>query len=150
MLSSLLRRRRARMQSSEGQEGFTLVELLVVLAIIALLATLIGPKVLGYLGGARSDTARAQVRNIASAVDLYYMSTGSYPTKDQGLDALVTQPDGVPAWKGPYLQNKSALKDPWGRPYIYELTPNGYVIKTYGRSGQPGGTGEDKEISSAD
>jgi general secretion pathway protein G len=130
-----------------GQEGFTLVELLVVLAIIAMLATLIGPKVLGYLGGARRDTATAQIRNLSGAVDLYYLATGAYPSKDQGLDALITAPAGVAGWGGPYLQDKTALTDPWGRPYLYAPDGKAYSIRSLGRDGQPGGTGEDADIS---
>ncbi len=130
-----------------AQAGFTLVELLVVLAIIALLATLIGPKVLGYLGGARRDTVQMQIRNLSSAVDLYYLSTGVYPTAEQGLNALVDAPAGQPGWSGPYIQNRSALTDPWGHAYVYAKTPTGYVITSLGRDGKPGGDGEDADIT---
>lgn len=130
-----------------SQEGFTLVELLVVLAIIALLATLIGPKVLGYLGGARRDTAQMQIRNLSSAVDLYYLSTGLYPTNEQGLVALVEAPAGQAGWSGPYIQNRSALTDPWGHPYTYLRTTSGYAISSLGRDGKAGGEGEDADLS---
>ncbi|SES28462.1 type II secretion system major pseudopilin GspG [Rhizobium sp. NFR03] len=130
-----------------AQDGFTLVELLVVLAIIAMLASLIGPKVLGYLGGARKDTASFQIRNVASAVDLYYLGTGTYPTGEQGLSALVAAPAGVSGWSGPYLQSRGALTDPWGRPYLYEPKDNGYVVSSLGRDGLPGGDGEDKDVT---
>lgn len=133
----------------EEEAGFTLVELLVVLAIIALLATLIGPKVLGYLGGAKRDTAQMQIRNLSSAVDLYYLSTGLYPAPEQGLQALTEPPQGVAGWSGPYIQNKSALTDPWGHPYLYERTRNGYAVKSLGRDGKPGGEGEDADLTSS-
>ncbi|WP_149739058.1 type II secretion system major pseudopilin GspG [Rhizobium sp. RU20A] len=133
---------------ADGQAGFTLVELLVVLAIIALLATLIGPKVLGYLGGARRDTVQMQIRNLSSAVDLYYLSTGTYPTPDQGLSALVDAPAGQAGWSGPYIQSRSALTDPWGHAYVYSQAGTGYVISSLGRDGKPGGEGEDADITS--
>ena len=135
-------------RSVDGEEGFTLVELLVVLAIIALLATLIGPKVLGYLGGARRDTGQMQIRNLSSAVELYYLSTGFYPTDEEGLGALVDAPAGQAGWSGPYIQNRSALTDPWGHAYIYARTASGYVITSLGRDGKVGGDGEDADISS--
>ena len=134
-------------RGDDGEDGFTLVELLVVLAIIALLATLIGPKVLGYLGGARRDTGQMQIRNLASAVDLYYLSTGLYPTDEQGLGALVEAPPGQAGWSGPYIQNRSALTDPWGHPYAYAVTVSGYKITSLGRDGKVGGDGEDADIS---
>jgi general secretion pathway protein G len=133
---------------TDTEAGFTLVELLVVLAIIAMLATLIGPKVIGYLGGARRDTAAMQIRNLSSAVDLYYLAAGTYPTQDQGLGALVEAPPGQAGWNGPYIQNKSALTDPWGHAYLYQATGKGYLIGSLGRDGKAGGSGEDADISS--
>ncbi len=138
-------RRRAR-KTSGSDEGFTLVELLVVLAIIALIATLVGPRVLGYIGTAKADTARTQLQNIANAVELYYLDTGNYPAADKGLDALVMS-DGAPGWNGPYLKNQSGLQDPWGRPYRYAPAPGGFQVGTLGRDGAEGGTGEDADLT---
>lgn len=127
--------------------GFTLVELLVVLAIIALIASIAAPQVLRYLGSARSGTALAQIRNIESALELFYIDNGRYPTAEEGLAALTTAPSSAPRWNGPYLKNLSALNDPWGRPYVYETGDQVLVIRTFGRDGKPDGSGEDRDLS---
>lgn len=130
--------------------GLTLVELLVVLAILALVATLAAPQVLRYLGGARTDTARSQIANIVTAVELYQLDTGTYPTTEQGLKALMEAPAGAQRWRGPYLKRENALTDPWGRPYLYKAPGSkaDFDISTLGRDGQPGGTGEDQDVGS--
>lgn len=133
---------------SEATDGYTLMELLVVLGIIALLVALVAPQVLRYLGDARSGTARAQMKNIESALELYYLDTGTYPTQQDGLAALVRQPPGLQSWKGPYLKQESGLVDPWGKPYGY-ATPGKsgpFELSSMGRDGQPGGSGEDADI----
>jgi len=136
-------------KGSEPEAGFTLVELLVVLAIIALIATLVAPQVLRYLGSARTNAAKAQIHNIESALEPYYVDNAKYPTAEEGLNALVTAPAGEPRWNGPYLKGSTALKDPWGKPYLYEVTSDasGVTIKTLGRDGKPDGSGEDQDIS---
>ena len=129
------------------EAGFTLVELLVVLAIIALIASIAAPQVLRYLGSARSGTALAQIRNIESALELFYVDNGRYPTGEEGLTALTSPPASAARWNGPYLKNTSALNDPWGRPYLYETGDKALVIRSLGRDGKPDGTGEDRDIS---
>ena len=133
----------------DRESGFTLVELLVVLAIIALIATLAAPQVLRYLGAARTNAAKAQIRNIESALELYYVDNAKYPTSEEGLNALVAQPAGETRWNGPYLKGTTGLKDPWGRPYSYEVKADasGVVIRTLGKDGKPDGTGEDQDVS---
>ena len=130
--------------------GFTLVELLVVLAILTMLATFVGPKVLGYLGKARSDTARVQISAIVSALELYAIDNGGYPPQDFGLNALVQPPPGAPRWNGPYLKKATGLLDPWGRTYGYRIdgATGQFNVFTLGRDNAVGGKGEDEDISS--
>lgn len=133
------------------QDGFSLVELLVVLAIIGMITTLVAPQVLAYLGRAKTDTARIQAKNLAQAVELYYLDVGAYPAANQGLAALLTAPPGAPQWRGPYLRAGTGIADPWSRPFLYRVPgPNGapFEIVSLGRDGQPGGTGEDADASS--
>ena len=99
--------------------GFTLLEILVVLAILGLLVGLVAPAALRQLGGARNSVARQSVERIASVLDLYRLDVGSYPTTDQGLQALNVRPAGAASWNGPYLKTDAAPVDPWGRPYLY-------------------------------
>lgn len=143
---SASRRRRPR----GGEGGFTLLELLVVLAILGMLAAIAAPRVIAYLGSARADTARVQMSNIATALDLYRLETGRYPPQADGLRALVEKPSGVVAWNGPYLQRKDAVIDPWGRPYEYRLPGEHgeFDIFTLGADGAPGGEGEDSDVTS--
>jgi general secretion pathway protein G len=134
----------------EGSAGYTLMELLVVLGIIALLVALIAPQVIRYLGDARSGTARAQIKNIESALELYYLDTGTYPNAQIGLIALVKAPADDVNWKGPYMKQETGLVDPWKKPYIYSNPGKAatYQVMSFGRDGQPGGTGEDADIVS--
>jgi general secretion pathway protein G len=135
-------------RSYEGQAGFTLVELLVVLGIIALLAAVVAPQVIRYVGDARIETARVQVKNIESALELYYLDVGQYPATEQGLAALVTAPAGVEAWHGPYIKLKKGIVDPWGQTFAYKQPgEHGNIdVFTLGRDKAVGGEGEDKDI----
>jgi general secretion pathway protein G len=132
------------------EEGYTLLELLVVLGIIAALSAIVAPRVIGYLGQAKSDAARAQLANVQSALELYYLDTGTYPTSDQGIDALVQAPGNVTAWRGPYLKKDSGLLDPWGKKFVYtqpgEHGP--FDLSSFGRDGKVGGDGEDGDLVS--
>jgi general secretion pathway protein G len=134
----------------DSEDGFTLVELLVVLGIIAMLAALVAPQVIRYLGQARSDTASAQLKNVESALELYYLDNGQYPSKEDGLAALVTAPASAKTWRGPYLKRKDGLTDPWGKAFVYNFPgENGqYDVFSLGRDGQLGGDGEDKDMTS--
>lgn len=130
--------------------GFTLIELLVVLVILGLLASLVGPRIINYLGGAKSDSARLQVEEFGSALDLYKLETGRYPNTQEGLQALVQPPAGVAGWNGPYLKKKTLPKDPWGNDYRYASpSPHGdYEIRSLGADNREGGDGESKDINS--
>jgi len=104
---------------SYWQQGFTLIELLVVLAILGMLAAIAVPQVLKYLGRAKEDVVKVQVQSIGTSLDLFLLDVGRYPTEQEGLPALVSQPAGLAQWHGPYVTKPSSLIDPWGRPYVY-------------------------------
>lgn len=130
------------------QDGFTLVELLVVLAIVTLIITFVAPQVLRYLGTARSDAARAQINNIESALELFYIDNLRYPKTEEGLAVLAKpSPELAASWAGPYLKKAGDIKDPWGNPYFYEFSENEVTIVSFGRDGKADGTGEDRDLS---
>jgi general secretion pathway protein G len=134
-----LRVRRASGRNRAGEAGFTLVELLVVLVILGLVMGLVGPRVLGYLSSSRERTMRLQIESFASALDLYYLDMGRYPTNAEGLDALVKAPAGnANRWAGPYLKQPKVPDDPWGNAYQYHVpgksTP--YTIVSLGPDGK--------------
>jgi general secretion pathway protein G len=104
----------------QREAGFTLIELLVVLAILGLLISVVAPQVIRYLGRAKVDAANYQTKNIETALDLFMIDEGRYPTEQEGLRALFTNP-GIPKWEGPYLKGSSGLVDPWGHPYQYHI-----------------------------
>lgn len=136
-------------QSGRRQRGFTLIELLVVLVILGLLASVAGPRVIGYLGGARADTARLQIEDFGAALDLLKLETGRYPTSQEGLQALVQQPPGLAGWNGPYLKKKTVPKDPWGADYRY-VSPGQhglYDISSLGADNKEGGDGDNKDVN---
>ena len=141
-----------RKQAAPRQRGFTLIELLVVLVILGLLAGVAGPRIIGYLGGARSDTARLQIEEFGGSLDLFKLETGRYPTTQEGLQALVQQPPGLAGWNGPYLKKSELPKDPWGRDYVYSIPgKHGDVdIVSLGADGAAGGEGENADIVSWD
>lgn len=139
-----------------GRGGFTLIEILVVIAVIATLASIVGPAVFRNVGDAKVSAARSQIEIFAVALESYRLDNDVYPTTEQGLAALRTLPTtGEPPrnWRGPYLRRSVPL-DPWGRPYVYispgHINPDSYDLLSYGRDGKPGGEGEDADITSWD
>ncbi len=130
------------------ERGFTLLELLVVLAILGLLAAIVGPQVIRYLGSSKTQTAQVQVKNIATSLQLFRLDAGRYPTNEEGLDALIKAPSSVPLWNGPYLPDSSALNDPWGRPYKLRVPGEKGEVDVFslGSDGTVGGSGEAKDV----
>jgi len=128
--------------------GFTLLELLVVVAIIGLLAAYVGPRYFSQLGKSETTVAKAQIAAFGKALDQYRLDTGHYPTTEQGLSVLVIKPEHEKKWKGPYLSN-DIPPDPWSNPYRYRNPgPKGeYEILSYGNDGLPGGTGDAADIT---
>ena len=132
------------------ERGFTLLELLVVLGIIAMLAGVVGPQVMKHLGGAKSKTAKVQVEDLAAALDMYKLDVGSYPSTDQGLAALIEKPENGKRWNGPYLRKKRIPQDPWNTDFRY-VSPgqNGnFDLFTLGADAKEGGEGEDQDLVS--
>ncbi|WP_322892204.1 MULTISPECIES: type II secretion system major pseudopilin GspG [unclassified Yoonia] len=130
------------------KSGITILEVLIVLSIIALIAAVAGPRLIGYLGRAKTETAELQATQLRQAVQLFYIDVGRYPSDSEGLRVLTTAPPGETSWAGPYLEAPSALIDPWGRDYIYIAPEVGrdFSIISLGLDGQPGGTGENADV----
>ncbi len=143
-------------RSNSARAGFTLIEILVVIAVIAILASIVTPLVFRNVGDARRSAASAQVEIFGLALDAYRLDNDYYPSTAQGLGALDRAPEGEPAarnWRGPYLK-KGVPVDPWGRPYTYAspgtANPQSYDLLSTGRDGKPGGTDEDADVTSWD
>lgn len=134
-----------RTQTTEA--GFTLLELLVVVAIIGLLVGFVAPRYFGQVTRSEVSTAKAQIEAFEKALDLYRLDTGKYPSTEVGLLALVQRPADEPRWNGPYLK-KAPPPDPWGKPYVYKAPgeKHEYDIVSYGKDGAPGGTGENADL----
>lgn len=127
--------------------GFTLIELMIVIAILGLMAYMVAPRLMGVMGKAKPKLALTDIKNLETALDLFYLDVGRYPTEDEGLKALTQQPENLPNWGGPYL--KKPPKDPWGRDYVYKFPGEHgpYDIMSYGADGQAGGEGENADIT---
>lgn len=140
--------RRSLKKMHDNERGFTLLELLVVIAILGLLAAIVGPQVLKYLGTSKTQSAAVQAKNIATSLELFRLDAGRYPTAQEGLGALMKPPPSVPVWNGPYLPQESALVDPWGNPYRFKVPgEHGEVdVFSYGADNAVGGTGEAKDV----
>ena len=142
-------RAQRRSQRHLAQQGFTLVEMLVVITIIGLIMGLIGPRVLNYLSESKVKAAKIQLQSFSSALDLFYLDAGRFPSTAEGLGALVQATPGVAGWNGPYLKGGVVPSDPWNAAYVYrspgEHGP--YDIMSYGSDGQEGGSGTAGDIS---
>jgi len=134
------------------RDGFTLIEILVVIAVISLLAALVAPNVLQHVGTAKDAAARSQMEMLGAALDAYRLDNGRYPSTAQGLEALWAEPTANPRptnWRGPYLR-KAVPMDPWDNPYVYvspgDMNPSGYDLQSYGADGIEGGEGDDADV----
>ena len=134
--------------SRRGGRGFTLLELLVVMVIIGLLASLVAPRYFGQVGKSQVKVAKAQIDALEKALEQYRLDTGRFPSQQEGLQSLTAAPAGEPAWDGPYLK-KAVPLDPWGQPFVY-LEPGEHSeidLLSYGKDGRPGGTGENADVT---
>jgi general secretion pathway protein G len=144
------RRRRARRHAGRrGERGFTLVEILIVITIIGLIMGVVGPRVLDRLTESKVKAAKIQIESFTSALDLYFLDTGRYPSSSEGLGALVQRPGSIASWNGPYLRGEVVPTDPWGNAYVYRAPGRRgpYDIISYGADGQEGGTGVSGDIA---
>jgi general secretion pathway protein G len=139
----------SRLNAWPAVRGFTLLELLVVVAIIGLLAAYVGPKYFGQLGKSEQTLAKSQIESFSRALASYRLDVGTFPSTEEGLDALLVKPAAVAKWNGPYL-SKAVPPDPWGRAYIYRApgTKSEYDVLSYGKDGQPGGSGDAADVTS--
>lgn len=135
---------------SDRRAGYSLLEVLIVLAIIALIATLVGPRLLNQLDRSKVTAAKAQIRSLETAIETFRLDLGRYPNASEGLNSLVAAPAGVEGWMGPYLNGTRVPVDPWDRAYAY-TPPSGPnqepVIVSLGADGQPGGDGLDADVT---
>jgi general secretion pathway protein G len=143
-LKTLSRNRRSR--------AFTLIELMVVVLILAVLAALVVPKIVGSGDKAKYQAAQSEISTYKSLLDHFHLDCGRYPTTEEGLEALHTAPSGLEGKWGPQpYTDKTVFNDPWGNPYVYEANGNSdYVLKSYGQDGQEGGDGYNADITSQD
>jgi general secretion pathway protein G len=137
-------------KTRRNERGFTLVEVLVVITIIALMMGLVGPRVLNYLTESKTKAAKIQIESFSAALDLFFIDAGRYPTSSEGLTALLQRPGSATGWSGPYLRANALPNDPWGRPYVYRSPGQhgSFDIISYGADGQEGGTGAGVDITS--
>ena len=150
MVNGTLFWKRRRRLARSAERGFTLVEILVVITIIALIMGLVGPRVLNFLTESKVKAAKIQIESLASALDLYFLDNGQYPSSSEGLNALMQRPGSSMAWNGPYLKGNAVPNDPWGKSYMYRSPGQHgtYDIVSYGADRQEGGTGAAADITS--
>lgn len=133
--------------------GFTLIEIMIVMVIIAMLAALVGPRVMGALGSSKVKATKIQIETLSNAADAFHLDTGRYPTQQEGLQVLVENPAAAPikSWRGPYLKKNRIPNDEWGNPFIYQIPSTHkmpFDIYSLGADGKPGGTDENADLGS--
>ena len=140
---------KVKLKKNDSNAGFTLIELLVVLVILGLLAGMVGPNVMKYIGSSKVEVAKAQLEDLSAGLDLFKLDVGRYPSDDEGLRVLVEEVDNIMGWNGPYLRKKKLPLDPWNGDYVYAVPGQGndYELYSLGADAAPEGTGEDADLS---
>jgi len=135
---------------TRAESGFTLLELLVVLGIIAMLAGIVGPQVMKHMGESKTKAAKVQIEDLAATLDMYKLDLGTYPSNNEGLNALIESPNSAKRWNGPYLQKSKVPLDPWQNEYHYVFPGEHgkFDLFSYGADGKEGGEGEDQDVVS--
>ncbi|HVN02372.1 MAG TPA: type II secretion system major pseudopilin GspG [Caulobacteraceae bacterium] len=146
MAHLILGRKDARRAKSRPR-GYTLTEMLVVIAIIGVIAAVVIPQTIGQLGKAQSRAAKLQIQSLGAALELFQGDNGRFPTEQEGLSALLMRPAGLDNWNGPYVHAKDQLSDPWGHPYRYAAAGSAVSVGTLGADNKPGGEGADRDIT---
>jgi general secretion pathway protein G len=136
----------------DSEDGFSLMELLVVLVILAILAMVVAPNVLRYIGTSKVDATHTQIQNIQTALDLYALNEGGYPSTADGLAALLQKPAGVAQWRGPYLRGDRVPLDGWGHPFVYRSPGENslYDLVSLGANNKEGGEGDAADIRASE
>lgn len=130
------------------RNGFTLMEMLVVLVVIGLIAAVAIPQITNLLGSAKTKAAKVQLDTLSASLRHYELDTGAFPTSEQGIEVLWSTADPDPAWNGPYVRQERQLKDPWGFDFVYQSPVDGapYELVTLGADNNEGGTGDDADL----
>jgi len=136
------------MRRRKNEDGFTLMEMLVVLVVIGLIAAVAIPQVMKLLGNAKAKAAKIQIQTLENGLNYFQLDMGRFPTDQEGLNALTKAPAGADSWSGPYVRNDKQLTDPWGHPFVYKADADGkpYKLESLGADGKEGGTGDDQDI----
>lgn len=135
--------------------GFTLIEIMIVMVIIAMLAALVGPRVVGALSSSKVKATKIQIETLSNTVDTFHLDVGRYPTQKEGLQVLIMNPPAEPIenWRGPYLKKNKIPADEWGKPFTYEIPSKhgmGFDLYSLGADGKAGGSGDDADIGNWD
>lgn len=133
-----------------AEDGYTLLELLIVMAILGLIIAFAAPQVMKYFSRSKTKAAEIQISNLSAALDLYRLDNGNYPSDGEGLKALISPPENVKSWQGPYITRRDGILDPWGNPYVYHQQKGDqpFLILSLGADGKPGGEGENSDVTS--
>jgi general secretion pathway protein G len=150
-MSMMGKRTKRRHAAHKAEQGYTLLELLVVIGVLGLLVAFAAPRVIGYFERSKAKAAEIQIATLAAALDLYRLDVGDYPSEAHGLKALVEKPADQSAWRGPYITRRDGIIDPWERPYLYAPAAQGKTlsIRSLGADGKEGGEGDDADIANA-